>query len=122
MNCRVIYRGDGSVVVIHPAPKAQMLGETEDDFLKRVFGKAVKDTELEGLPCDDVDPSALPERKHRNKWRGSKGKGVRVDHSVVTVAERRQAVEDELDAELAKETPDSVHALKLQRKLQKKDY
>lgn len=122
MKCRVIYRSDKTVAVIHPAPKARRSKETEAAFLKRVFEKAIKGTELEGLPYDDVEPSILPDRKDRNKWRGKKGEGIKIDHSVVTMAEKRQAIENELDAELAKATPDLVQVIKLERKLQKRAY
>jgi hypothetical protein len=47
---------------------------------------------------------------------------VQIDPSIITVAERRQAVVDDLDAELAKELPDAVVALRLQRQLDKREY
>lgn len=181
MKCRIVYKPDGQVSIIHPAPKARRINvefpkgwrpphtkkpekaaivyslsdnpsgrlqiayirsiggkaeiESDDVFLERVSEKAVKAGRtikpdgtmvpgpLEGLPFEDVDPSTLPQdRKNRDKWRGKKGKGIKVDPSVVTVAEKRQAVEDELDTELAKASPDSVQAIKLQRKLDKRDY
>lgn len=198
MNCRVIYKTDGTIAVIHPAPKARRqintsevleateaaqirlileesaitmreiannaaeedreaaevvavlaeaavgpvivipdaIHEADQDFLDRVAEKATKDIEvrnpdgsitivphpLKGLPFDDIDPATLPDRKDRDKWRGSKATGLRVDQSVVTLAERRQAVEDALDAELAKPVPNAVTALKLQRRLDKRDF
>ena len=175
MNCRVIYKADGTVAVLHAAQKARtitvtytkeglnkyrkefpwdktilpkpdvcykyldcvktkikiprmkLLGgkietETDDALLARVYKKATKGTELEGLPCEDIDPKTLPSRKYRDKWRGKKGDGIKVDHSVVTKAEKRQLLEDKLDVELDKPTPDPIKAMKLQRQLQKKDY
>ncbi len=123
MKCRIVYKPDGTVSVIHPVSKARKPKETEAAFLKRVFGKAVKGTELEGLPYDDVEPSSLPQdRKDRDKWRGKKGEGIKVDSSIITIAEKRQAIENELDAELAKAAPDPVQVIKLERKLQKRDY
>ena len=117
MNCRVFYRADGTVAVIHPVSKARRAGESEAEFYARVMEEAVTGTDLDGLPYDDIDPAALPTRADREKWRGSKGKGVTIDTSVVTSAERRKAVEDSLDAELAKETPDPVQVIGLRRQL-----
>jgi hypothetical protein len=122
MNVRVYYKPDGSVVVIHPAPKARRKGESNQDFLDRVATKAAYSAGLEGLPYDDVDPATLPDRKDRDKWRGSKAQGLRIDPSVVTLAEQRQAVEYALDAELAKPAPNAVTALKLQRQLDTRNY
>lgn len=175
MKCRVIYRPDGTVVVIHPAPKARQITvtytkkgldafskkypdnlsplpapgvpfvfndcsevrinipymkklggvvevESDSNLVNRVYQKAIKGTELEGLLYGDIDPTALPDRKDRDKLRGKKGEGIRVDHSIVTMSEKRQAIEDGLDAELAQTNPDPVKAMKLQRKLEKRDY
>jgi hypothetical protein len=159
MKCRVVYKLDKTVAVIHPAPKARRSGETESAFLKRVCQKVIKSqgemidgvlqklvveqektapsqevigrlhdqlTEigerLEGLPHDDIEPSELPSRKDRDKWRGKKGQGIYIDHSIITEAEKRQAIEDELDAELTKDNPDAIKAVRLQRKLDKRQY
>lgn len=121
-KCRVYYRPDGTVAVVHPVFKARRLDETEQEFLDRAYAKAEKESGLTGLDFDDTDTANLPDRKDRDKWRGQKGQGVRVDPSVVTRAERRQAVEAQLDAELAKPNPNPVQALKLQRRLEKGEY
>lgn len=122
MKCRIIYKPDETVAVIHAAKKAQKPGETEEDFLERVFAKAITGTDFEGLPFDDIEPDELPDRKDRAKWRGTKEIGVKVDPTIVTKAEKRQAIEDELDAELEKEEPDLKLVAKLQRRLAKKEY
>ena len=119
---RVFYKPDGTVSVLHPAPKARRPNETDEDFLDRIAQKAVVGTELEGLDYDDIEPAELPPRKDRDKWRGEKGQGVHVDESIVTKAEKRQALEDEIDAELAQDVPDLTKVARLQRKLAKKDY
>ena len=121
-KCRVIFKANEEVVVVYPAPKAKREDETEAEFYERVMAKAVAGTDLEGLPFDDVNPATLPDRKHRDKWRGTKAQGLRVDHSVVTQADKRKALDDEIDAELAEATPDTAKAMRLQRKLDKKDY
>lgn len=124
MKCRIFYKPDGTVSILHPAPKARLQDETDKKFLNRVAKKAVAGTELEGLEFDDVEPDELPSRKDRDKWRGAKGGGIHVDESIVTKAEKRQALEDELDAELAKPEAEvnTAKAMKLQRKLDKRDY
>lgn len=115
--CRVVYKPGGEVSVLYPAPKARRQFETDADFYPRIFADIAKKGGLEELPFDDVDTATLPDRKDRDKWRGGKATGLRVDLSVVTLAERRKAVEDTLDAELAKPQPNAVAALKLQRQL-----
>ncbi len=121
MKCRVYYKPDGSVSILQLDPKYRALNRkvTETKLLNRQH-KKIK-PELKALPHEDIELDALP-KKDRDKWRGSKGKGVHVDKKVVTVAEKRQAIEDALDAELAKSNPDAVAVLRLQRQLDKKDY
>lgn len=151
--CRIIYKADGAVTVLHPNPSArrimievggktvyypetpekffELVGsepfdtrlETEQEHLDRYYQEvAVKRPNLAGLDYDDIDSSQLPPRADRDKWRGSKAAGLAVDLSVVTVAERRQALEDALDAELAKPNPDPVEAMKMRRNLEKGNY
>lgn len=66
---RIIYREDGGVSVIIPAPKSRQKGESEAKWLKRVFSKATP----EGVKFKDVDTAInpLPNRRFRNAW--SKG-------------------------------------------------
>lgn len=78
MICRVYYRSDGTVAVVHPAPGARRKDESDADFMERVAEKAVAGTELEGLPFDDKASSELPDRKDRSNWRGDKATGMRV--------------------------------------------
>ncbi len=118
---RVYYHADDSVSIIIPALKSRRKGESEAVWLKRVYEKT--EQFRDGLPFDDIDTSQLPpDRKARDKWRGSKGNGVHVDNTIVTVAEKRQKVEDDLDAELAKPAPNAIVAMRLQRKLDKREY
>lgn len=125
MLCRVWYKPDGQVAVTHPAPKARLDGETDQEFLDRVCVKTAKELGLEGLDYDDVEPSTLPNRKDRDKWRGNKATGLQVDASIITQAERRQAIEAERDAILDKPVhtnKDLIDIAKLNRKLDKRDY
>ena len=79
MKCRIVYRPDLSVAIIHPAPKSKAPDETEDAWLNRVFAKAMTGA-LSGLPYDDVDESTLPaSREDRAAWEGRKGQGITVN-------------------------------------------
>ena len=153
--CRVYYRADGSVAVVHPAPQSRRVivvspsGErreykarndfmakvpalrqsgvtviVEDDraFLDRVYAEAEATGGLAGLDYEELDPVELPDRVEREKWRGGKGLGVKIDPAVVTEKDRRLQVEADLDAELASPQPDPVTVIRLKRKLDKRDY
>lgn len=111
-KCRVILKEDGTVAVVYPAIKAKKKEETEGKFLDRVYGKALKGTGLESLPYKDMEVSELPDVTKRAKWRHD-GTNVAVDESVVLPVDERTALESQLDAELAKSTPDATKALKL---------
>lgn len=73
---RILYNTDGTVSIIHPAPKSRRAGETETHWLKRVFDKATP----EGIEYEDMDKLKLPQsREFRNAWTGKKGKGISID-------------------------------------------
>jgi len=98
---RVVYKPDKAVAVIHPAPKSRCPNETEDQWLDRVFTKAMQE-ELKGLPYDDIDSSELPAtREDRNAWEGEKGKGVSVNQEKAKqrkdATERKRLIENEKD-------------------------
>ncbi len=76
MKVRVIYNADKTVSVIHPAPKSRRKGETEAQWLGRVFDKATPSR----AEYDDIEASELPPaRDDRGAWEGVKGVGVYVD-------------------------------------------
>jgi hypothetical protein len=75
---RIIYREDGGVSVIYPAPKSRRKDETETEWLERVFAKATP----EGAIYDDVEDSAIPQnRDDRVAWKGEKGMGIAIEQS-----------------------------------------
>lgn len=116
MKVIIVYRPDSKVSVIHPNYSNKKEDETEDVFLERVRLK----TNVSDHPFDIVDKTSLPQdRSKRDKWRGEKGKGIKIDESIITLAEKRQALEDELDAELENPSGNPMKALKLQRRLDK---
>ena len=73
---RIIYNLDGTISVIHPAPKSRQKDETEAEWLKRVFDKATP----EGVEYEDVKKEEIPQdREFRNAWTGKKARGISID-------------------------------------------
>lgn len=70
--CRVVYKPDKSVAVLHYAPKSRLTRE-------EAFAKMAKDSGLEGLDYEDMEDTSLPSREDRNAWEGEKGKGIKVN-------------------------------------------
>jgi hypothetical protein len=87
---RAVYKRDGTVAVIIPAPKSKKRNETERQWLTRIFDKAISlQPDLQDVFYDDIDDSQLPRsRQFRAAWTGRKQEGVHVD------AVRRQEIID----------------------------
>lgn len=86
---RILYNEDGTVSVIHPAPKSKRSGETEQQWLKRVFDKATPS----GINYEDVPKENIPiDRTFRQAWTGEKGKGIIINEvkKQQLIAERKQ--------------------------------
>lgn len=114
---RVTYRPDGGVSITAFVAGACQGGETEEQCMDK---EMQKNPELANLPHDDVDPATLPQdRKDRDKWTGSKGQGVSIDHSKVTKTEKIEQLENQLDEELDKSSPNSTKVAKIQRTIEK---
>jgi len=99
---RVVYRGDKTIAIIHPAPKSRRPKEPENEWLERVFTRAMQQDEgLIGRPYDDIDASELPQdRTYRGLWRGEKGNGIRI------AMEEKEAWEESLKTPAQKEMED----------------
>ena len=111
----------GFRMIIPVAPKLD--DESVDDYLARIYQKAVSsDPTLAGLPYETVDASSLPDEPSREKWVLRKGQPPSVDLSVVTGAEKHQALEDEIDRELESDNPDPVKVVRLARKIEKREF
>lgn len=68
MKVRIIYNKDGSIGVVHPAPKC-----------KKSYEEIVAKATPEGVEFEDVDKSEIPEdRSQRNFWTGRKGEGISI--------------------------------------------
>jgi len=70
-KCRIVYKPDKSVVVIHYAPKSSLSYE-------EAMNKAMQG-ELTGLPYEDIEDTALPSREFRDAWEGEKGKDIEIN-------------------------------------------
>lgn len=65
MKVRILHNSDGTVSIIHPAPKSKREDETEEQWLERVFAKMTP----EGVTYEDIDSSELPDdRDFRGAW------------------------------------------------------
>jgi len=90
MKCRVVYKPDGTVAVIHYAPKSRLSYED-------AMARAMK--QFPGCDFDDIDTSELPQtRADRNAWRGEKGVGVRVDAGAKAAQDAEKRVAQKLEA------------------------
>ena len=76
--CRVYSKDDGSVAVVHAAPKSRKEKESDEAFISRVSLRAVQGTELENLQFKDILIADLPDRKDRDKWTKCSKNGVKV--------------------------------------------
>ena len=121
---RVLYNIDDSVMVMSPNSKVRLKGETEAEQLERFYQRhLIGHPQHSGLSYEDVDTTALPpDRVDRAKWRRNPAGGVKIDLSVVTPAERRQADKTALDVENKKAQPNMKVALDLLLKLQDNNY
>ena len=119
---RIIYREDGGVSVVIPAPKSRREDESEVDWLERVFAKATP----EGADFEDIDEeiNLLPSRRFRNAWaKGLNGLEVNLPKAKEQVmAELRTVRNQELketDGLMARANeigqPAKVDVLKIQR-------
>ena len=79
MKVWIVYKPDGSVAVIHPAPKSRRDNETEEQWYDRIFTKTMQGNKnLTDLPYEDIDDTELPKtRENRNSWKKNpSGKGI----------------------------------------------
>lgn len=96
---RVIYKPDKTVSVVYPAPKSRRPDESEEEWLERVFSKAISHPDFKDLPFDDLDHTELPSREDRDAWEGEKGKGVKVNQvkaeAIKQEKEKKRLIEEE---------------------------
>lgn len=115
---RVFYNPDGSV-------RIQGMFDPQENtahYDRSLETNQIPD--LQGLPYEDIEISKLPlgsnkKDENRDKWRGAKGQGVRIDHSIKLPREQIEELNQELDAELAKPEPNPVEVIKIKREIEK---
>ena len=94
MKCRIVYKPDKSVTVIHYAPKSKLTYEQAMD-------KAMQGA-LSGLSFDDVENTELPPtREYRNAWEKEKGKPFTINQTKkdqIDAAKNAPTVEDRIKA------------------------
>tara|TARA_Y100000310_G_scaffold6097_1_gene6957 strand:+ start:433 stop:837 length:405 start_codon:yes stop_codon:yes gene_type:complete len=128
--CRIWYRADEIVFITHYQYQMKPPGQTDQEFRDAENAKILlkNPAKYGALDTDDVDDSTLPDccfggtpdrlRGLREKLRGTKAAGLRVDNSI----RNRQDIVYEIDTELDKPSPDMKKVAKLERKLRKRDY
>ena len=119
MKVKVVECKDGNVSVIYPVFKSKREDETEDQWLKRVFDKAMKENEnIDELNCKHktIEHTKLPQsREHRSAWKFHSTKGVTIDTKKIAEIDARRKALDELRAEEKAE-----REAKLQEKINKR--
>jgi hypothetical protein len=97
MKVRAVYKDDGTVTIITPAPKSRKKGESEKVWLSRVFEKAMTGS-LAAFPYDDIESNELPQTD-RSAWTGEKGKGVSIDQAKAQALKSDKTRKDLIDEE-----------------------
>lgn len=118
-RCRVYYQQSGKISVDHAdqRPGKKPKDMTNDDWIDAQFlqsGKNKPNLHVDGdlskplLDYEEIDDSALPngsaptDRKDRDRWRGNKLTGIKIDTNIVL----RKDLFKQIDNELAKPSPD----------------
>lgn len=134
-KCIVYYHPNGKVSIDHPdlrinkKPDGMTMNEWIDaQFIDSVNSKPGlhidNDLSKAALPFDVIDTSELPnasnpkDRSDRNRWRGNKSMGIKIDKTLVL----RKDLFKQLDDELAKPNPGIVILVKIRRKIEKKEH
>lgn len=134
MNLIRVYRKpNNEIVMVILSPRARRTivdangneqPETDQVFLDRVCEKAMANHPQKDAEFVDLDRSQFPQNSSRAKWRWDDNHPtkIREDLSVITDADRKKTLEDNLDSELAKQSPNSVAVVQMFRDLQKGNY
>ncbi len=121
-RCRVWYHPDQKISVSYPdlRPEKKPEGLTADEWIDRQLNLVpIKAPQFAELDFEDIDSSTLPQdRKDRDRWRGNKTTGIKIDNTVVL----RKDLLKQLDGELAKSSPNVVKTMRLQRKIDNKEH
>jgi len=97
IKVRVVYKPDKSISVIYPVPGSRKPGETEAQWLQRVFDETMSG-ELSNLPYDDMDDSQLPAtRIDRDAWEGEKGRPIELNSEKTKRTKDEKLLEKEVE-------------------------
>jgi len=120
--CRVWFMTDRKIQVSYPDARIKFKPPhlTLIEWANEQFDELPKRApQFQGLDYTDMDTSELPQNKaDRDRWRGDKGTGIKIDKNVVL----RQDLWSALDKELGKPEPDTINVLRIQRKLNKQEH
>ena len=134
-KCRVYYHQNGKISVDHADQRSAKLpkGMTNDEWIDAQFlqsGEKKPGLHVDGdlnkplLDYDEIDDSQLPngnnpmDRKDRDRWRGTKTTGIKIDATVML----RKDLYKQIDDELARATPDMVVVARLEGKLRRNEH
>lgn len=119
---RVWYHNNEKVSVSYPdvRPEKKPKDLTMDEWAdKQLDNVATKAPQYAGLDYTDTDSSLIPIRdENRDRWRGTKTTGIRIDDTLVL----RQDLLQQIDDELAKPSPSIIELERLRRKLERKEH
>lgn len=97
--CRVVYKPDGKLSIIHYDPKSKYSRE-------QAFNIAMEKQQMVGYEYEDIDDSELPSREFRDAWEKEKGKPFKIndtkkdeiikERSKKTLEERIKILEDKV--------------------------
>lgn len=86
MKIRILKKSDGSVAIVHPAPKSRRPDETEEEWFLRVADKSTPN----GIAYEDVPNEKLPAtREYRGAWEWD---GIHKQFKVNSV--KKKAIDD----------------------------
>ena len=87
--CRIVYKPDDTVAVIHYAPKSRLSYE-------HAMQKAMDGCNFTGFEFEDTTTDQLPQdRKYRDAWRKRKGQAFTMDQVKVAEVDARPTEEEE---------------------------
>ena len=115
---RIWYHPTGKVSVSYPdlRPEKKPEGLTLDEWIDRQLNLIpIKAPQFAQLDFEDTDTSQLPQdRADRDRWRGTKATGIKIDTTVVL----RKDLVKQIDDELAKPNPDIITVERTRRKIE----
>lgn len=121
-RCRVWYHLDGKISVSYPDLRKdrQPEGMTTDEWIDYQLEQVpIKAPQFAGLDFEDKEVSELPQdRADRDRWRGTKTTGIKINTNIVL----REDLFKQIDEELDKSSPSIIMLERLRRKIEKEEH